>query len=135
MKRTFLASLACLALVACQPGTPAPEATPAAPSASPSAPAVATGACELTATAMYAAEAAYNAPAAAYVAADGRELLSPAVKAKAKPLLTEAYDLLKQARLFYSARNAVGFCGSTTSLKSVSEAALALLPVDLKGKQ
>lgn len=133
MKRMLILAAACLSLAACQSGiAPAPSnatATPAveAPSASPS-PAVATGACELSTTAMYAAEAAYNAPAAAYVSADGRGLLTPALKARVKPMLTEAYDWLKKARLFYSARDAVGFCGSTASLKSLAGQALALLP-------
>lgn len=137
MKLNFmLAAFAALALAGCQAGTqadPGPatnsNAAVEAPSASPS-PAVATGACELSTTAMYAAEAAYNAPAAAYVSADGRGLLTAPVKAKVKPMLTEAYDWLKKARLFYSARDAVGFCGSTASLKSLAGAALALLPAN-----
>lgn len=135
MKRMFILAAACLSLAACQnSGTPAPapatgNATVEAPSASPS-PAMATGACELSTTAMYAAEAAYNAPAAAYVSADAKGLLTPAVKGQVKPKLTEAYDWLKKARLFYSARDAVGFCGSTASLKSLAGAALALLPAN-----
>jgi hypothetical protein len=134
MKRMFILAAACLSLAACQSGTtppPASNSTAAveAPSASPS-PAVATGACELSTTAMYAAEAAYNAPAAAYVSADAKGLLTAPVKAKVKPMLVEAFDWLKKARLFYSARDAVGFCGSTNSLKSLAGAALALLPAN-----
>lgn len=133
MKRMLILAAACLSLAACQNGgTPAPapssgNAVVEASSASPS-PAVATGACELSTTAMYAAEAAYNAPAAAYVAADSRGVLSPALKTRVKPMLTEAYEWLKKARLFYRARDAVGFCGSSASLKSVAGQALALLP-------
>ena len=79
---------------------------------------------------MYAAEAAYNAPAAAYVDADAKGLLTPAVKAAVKPKLVDAFGWLKKARLFYAARDATGFCGSTASLKSLAAAALALLPAN-----
>lgn len=51
---------------------------------------------------MFSAEAAYNAPAAAYVSADGNGLLTPAVKAKVKPLLVEAYKGLFVARCAYN---------------------------------
>lgn len=124
MKRMIFAAIAALAVAGCQPsaGTVEPSNSPA-----PVASAVA-AACDMSATAMYAAEAAYNAPAAAYVSADARGVLTAATKAKVKPMLTEAYDWLKKARLFYSARNAVGFCDATASLKSSTDNAKALLP-------
>ena len=129
MKRIILVALASLSLAACQNGsTLTPNGNASTPPAEASNGSVATGACELSTTAMYAAEAAYNAPAAAYVSADGRGLLTAPVKAKVKPILTEAYEWLKKARLFYSSRDTVGFCGSTASLKSLASQASALLP-------
>lgn len=130
MKKVILAGLACLALAACQTGTtPDPANSSAAPTPAASA-SVATGACELSTTAMYGAEALYNAPAAAYVSADAKGQLSASVKAAVKPKLVSAYDWLKKARLFYSARDAVGFCGAKASLKSFADAASALLPAN-----
>lgn len=129
MKRMIIMAAACLALAACQTGTTPEPANSGAVAPTPTASAsVATGACELSTTAMYAAEAAYNAPAAAYVSADAKGQLSASVKAAVKPKLVDAYEWLKKARLFYRARDAVGFCGSTASLNSVAGAALALLP-------
>lgn len=131
MKRMIFAAIAALAVAGCQPSTAPVEASNApTPAASASAAPVAVAACEMTDTAMYAAEAAYNAPAAAYVSADAKGLLSSDVKAEVKPKLVDAYGWLKKARLFYSARDAVGFCGSTASLKSLAGAALALLPAN-----
>ncbi len=118
MKFALSVFTACLLLTACQP-------VPTQPAPSP---VVATGACELSDTAMYGAEAAYNAPAGAYVAAEGRGLLTASVKVKVKPLLIESYEWLKKVRGFYTARNLSGFCSSNASLKSTTSAALALLP-------
>lgn len=59
--------------------------------------------------ALYSVEAAYNVPAHAYVTADGKGLLTPALKAQIKPVLLDAYDAVVTARCAYSYVNTGAF--------------------------
>ena len=78
--------------------------------------------------AMFAVEAAYNVPAHAYVTADANGLLTPAVKAQAKPLLLQAYEALELARAAYQAGNAAGFEAQAAAVQDLANRANALIP-------
>ena len=78
--------------------------------------------------AWYAAEALYNVPAQAYLSANKNGLLSPAVKAKVKPILLSAYQVLKAARQAYKVGDAEGFGARVAELRALSNQAKALLP-------
>lgn len=78
--------------------------------------------------ALYAAEAAYNVPAHAYVTADANGLLTPALKARLKPLLFKAYDALHLARSAYMAGDARGFQAQAKAVAEFANQANALIP-------
>lgn len=128
MKKVFLACLfAPLALAACNTGTTNNTDVASNGTAAVVAPVI-DKACEVTTTAMYAAEAAYNAPASAYVSADAKGLLSAEVKGKVKPLMLDAYAWLGKARTAYAVRDALGFCTAADSVSKAAASAKALLP-------
>ncbi len=120
--------LGALALAACQPVVVAPASAPVAPVAAPSAGSGLTGATLIDEKLLVAAETAYNVPAHAYVTADGNKQLSPALKARVKPLLQSAYRALKLARASYAVGDASGFNRQFAALKSFANQAKALLP-------
>lgn len=84
--------------------------------------------------AMYAAEALYNVPAQAYVSANSNGLLSAPVKAKVKPLMVKAYDVLLTVRSAYKLGDAAGFSQRYGALKTLSSQVKALLPSASFGK-
>lgn len=84
--------------------------------------------CEVSQTAMYAVEAAYNAPATAYVDADSKGLLSAELKARVKPILVEANDYRLKARTAYGIKDASGFCSAAEASKRASSYAESFLP-------
>src|SRR4051812_2146608 len=69
----------------------------------------------------YAAEAAYNVPAQAYVAANSRGLITPALKAVIKPKLITMYEGLKAARLAYKACDAASLGAKVTALQALRD--------------
>lgn len=78
--------------------------------------------------ALYGAETAYNVPANAYVTLDANGQLSPAIKAKARPMLINAFAALKLARTAYAAGNACGFQDAIKNAMSFASQAKAFLP-------
>lgn len=76
----------------------------------------------------YAAEAAYNVPAQAYVEANSRALVSPALKAKVKPILQNMYEVLKTARLAYRACDAASLQAKVTALEKLRDQVMPLIP-------
>lgn len=126
MKRLILAAALVISLSAC--GT----TTPPLPDVStvPTAP-VPTGSTPISAaaqTALYAAEAAYNVPADAYVRLNRAGRLTPEVKAKTKPILLQAYQALKLARLAAAAGDTAGVMFQAGEAQKLVASARALLP-------
>ncbi len=77
---------------------------------------------------LYAAEAAYNVPAQAYVVANSRGQVSPELKARVKPLLTQAYARLQDARRLYALGNADGFLTAYRQVIALATSARSLIP-------
>ncbi len=77
---------------------------------------------------LYAAEAAYNVPAFAYVKADSRDQLSPALKAQIKPKMQALGELLDKARSAHALGNATLFNANFDQLKSLAAEISAMLP-------
>lgn len=71
------------------------------------------------AKALYGLEAAYNTAASAYLAANDAKLLSSDLKAKTKPMLVKAYDVLKAARAAYKVGDAVGVTNRYNEAKAL----------------
>lgn len=122
----FIAALACIGLMACQPfdGTVTNGNVTSAPPAT-SGPAGRTVADERL---LYAAEAAYNVPAHAYVTADSRGQLPPALKARIRPLLIDAYARLQDARRLYNLGNAQNFRDAANAAIGLANSARDLMP-------
>jgi hypothetical protein len=78
--------------------------------------------------AMYAAEALYNVPAQAYVTADTRGLLTPAVRAAVRPILIQARQALLAVREAYRVGDATTFGQRVAALRSLKDRAMSLLP-------
>lgn len=78
--------------------------------------------------ALYAAETAYNVPAQAYVTLSRNGQLPAAVKAKAKPLLLEAYHGLELARQAAAAGDTLGVLAQAGEVQKWAAAAKAALP-------
>lgn len=78
--------------------------------------------------ALYAAEAVYNVAANAYVTLDGRGLLPPALKARVRPLLLDAFAALQAARSAYRLGDAGGFTAKIAAVRDLATRARALMP-------
>lgn len=126
MKNLILAMAASLALAACATtGTTIPDIQVVN---RPEVPAGTTVISDAARKALYAAEAAYNVPAQAYVTLNASGKLSPEVKAKAKPILQQAYQGLKLARQAAAAGDTVGVMFQAGEAQRLAAAAKALLP-------
>lgn len=124
MKNLFLALAACAALSACATtGTVADVVV-----VRPSAPSGATAISEAAQKALFAAEAAYNVPADAYVRLNRAGQLPAAVKARAKPVLLQAYQGLQLARQAAAVGDSVGVIFQAGEAQRLAAAAKALLP-------
>lgn len=77
---------------------------------------------------LFAAETAYNVPAHAYVTADAAGQLSPAIKARVRPILIQAYARLQDARRLYALGNASDFSTAAREAIGLANSAKALLP-------
>lgn len=121
-----IAGAAALALAACahNPG-PSGPGSGSGPGATVDPP---TSASEvLDERALFAAEAAYNVAATAYVAADSRDVLPPAVAARAQPLLAKAYVALRGARVAYAASDALNFAAFAREATTLATQARVLI--------
>ena len=126
MKLSILAVAASLALAAC--GTTVGPPADVIVVNRPPVPAGTTTISEAAQKALYAAEAAYNVPAQAYVTLNRSGRLPADVKAKAKPLLQQAYQGLKLARQAAAAGDTVGVMFQAGEAQRLAAAAKALLP-------
>lgn len=129
MKNLIAASLALvlsLAMAAC--GTTAPPLPDVSTLPTAPVPSGATPISEVAQKALYAAEAAYNIPAQAYVTLNRQNALPADVKAKAKPLLLDAYQALRAARLAAAAGDSAGVLLESGTASKLAAAAKALLP-------
>lgn len=119
---TTLLAFACLALAGCQTfGQTIGHALPP----------VGTSVAASTALdekAWYAAEATYNVAATAYLEAVEAGLVTPALKARVKPLLAQAYEALKGVRAAYHAGNAASFGAQVAEVTRLTTAVRTLLP-------
>lgn len=126
MKLLISALVASLALAGCATtGTTTPDVVVVN---RPAVPAGTTTISEAAQKALYAAEAAYNVPAQAYVTLNRSGRLPPDVKAKAKPILQQAYSGLKLARQAAAAGDTVGVLFQAGEAQRLAAAAKALLP-------
>lgn len=125
--RIFAVAFVALALAACQPGYVPPIGAAPAPVTLCSGPALA-GSLVIDEKALYAAEALYNVPTHAYVTANANKQLSPALKARIKPLLQRAYVSLKLARAAYAVGDANGFNCQYAAVLNFANQAKAILP-------
>ncbi len=82
----------------------------------------------LPAKLLYAAEAIYNVPAQAYVAADSRDQINPALKARIKPKLQQLGDLLDKARTAHRLGSAIDFNARKADLQKLANEISALIP-------
>jgi hypothetical protein len=81
------------------------------------------------------AETAYNVPAFAYVSFDqNAKVLSPKLKSEIKPMLVQAYEMLKLARQAYNAGNACDLQKYVELTKNISSAVTAKLPPEALAK-
>lgn len=126
MKKLFCAPLLVLCLVAspaCTSLSAASDAVAVATSSTPLGDRTV-----MDERAMYAAEALYNVPAQAYVTADTRGLLTPAMRRAVRPVLVEARQVLLTVREAYRVGDATTFGQRVAALRALKERALALLP-------
>lgn len=77
--------------------------------------------------ALFSAEAAYNVAATAYVSAESRNLLPPALAAQAQPLLAKAYVALRGARVAYAASDALNFAAFAREATALATQARVLI--------
>lgn len=126
MKNLILLAAAALSISACgTPGMKLPDITVVKETAVPSG---ATPISEAAQKALYAAEAAYNIPAQAYVTLNAAGHLPADVKAKAKPVLLQAYHALLLARQAAAAGDTVGVMLQTGEVNRLAAAASAAIP-------
>jgi hypothetical protein len=124
MRKIYLVALLACSVVAC---TPAVAPTSNSAVAAASCPSQAADGTVMDEKGLYAAEAFYNVPAYAYVIADGKGQIKPALKAQLKPVMLKAYNTLVTARAAYKAGNSCGFFETYASLKELSANATSLL--------
>lgn len=120
-----------LALAACQPKTDSPATNSNAAVSVPTPVDAGNGLADGTVVdekVRYSAEAAYNVAASAYIAADGRGLLTPELRAKVKPIMTKAEKALKLARAAYSVGDAAGLALQAKAVADLAGTARAMLP-------
>lgn len=77
---------------------------------------------------MYAVEALYNVPAQAYVTADQHHLVTPALRARVRPLLQRARAAVLACRTAYHVGDATSWGARVSDLQQLKAQVMSLLP-------